>query len=324
MEILIVASHLEFQTGNLSAAEQWAGDLADLGHDVRIASGDDHKSADVLIALHASKSHAAVVGFRDAHPEGKIVVALTGTDLYPELSATSLDSLRAADRIVVLQEKARLRLSPELQKKARVVKLAAPSAVPMKTGNNSNHFLVTVVGHLRQVKDPMRTAEAARLLPPQSRIEVRHAGGILEDEYTAAVERERTENPRYRWLGALGQEATWDLIAQSDLFVLSSFAEGGARVLSEAAVAGVPIVAARNDATTSLLADDYPGLYDAGDTEALATLLDRAESDAEFLETLTERVRALAPQFSPGRETEIWRRLLAELSSEPAPSSESA
>src|SRR4029077_14402852 len=40
-------------------------------------------------------------------------------------------------------------------------------------------FDVCVLGHLRPVKDPFRTALAARRLPASSRIRVRHAGAAL-------------------------------------------------------------------------------------------------------------------------------------------------
>ena len=289
MEILIVSPPASLVNGNTNTAASWATELAALGHSVRVKPSYDGRSAELLIALHATKSHEALVQFQTAHPEASTVVVLAGTDLYPDLSATSLHSLAIADRIVVLQAKALHRLPTNLQQKTEVIPLSAPP--PPAPADQSelcpaDLFKVCVVGHLRGVKDPLRTAHAARLLPESSKIVVLHVGAILEERFEAEVEREQKENPRYRWLGALEYDAAYQLIASSDLFVLSSIAEGGGRVLSEAILANTPILAARNDASTSLLGDDYPGLFETGATAELAALMEHCENDAAFLDQL--------------------------------------
>ena len=178
---------------------------------------------------------------------------------------------------------------------------------------SNDSFDVCTVGHLREVKDPLRAAAASRRLPQTSRIRVRHAGAILDDGYAELVQREQAENPRYAWLGELTPAEAQNLMAQSRLTVVSSFHEGGARVIGESIVAGTPVLAARNDASLSLLGEDYAGLYEAGRTEELATLMTRAETDGAFLDALVERAGRLAPQFDPRREQEAWRELMAEL-----------
>ena len=55
-------------------------------------------------------------------------------------------------------------------------------------------------------------------------------------------------------------------------------------------MAGTPIVATRIDGVTGLLGDDYPGYFAVEDTEGLAALLSRAETDPDFLAALTEGV----------------------------------
>ena len=87
--------------------------------------------------------------------------------------------------------------------------------------------------------------------------------------------------------------------------------EGGANVVSEAVVAGVPVIASRIDGNVGLLGDAYDGYFPARDTAALAAILDRAEREPGFLDRPGAQGRARKPLFAPEREREAWRRLLA-------------
>ncbi len=110
--------------GNGVTARRWADILRDLGHGVDLVQeyqpgqraqpgdpagslGDDppHPPRDLLIALHAVKSAGAVRAFHADHPGAPVVIALTGTDLYPDLETTGVDPsvLAIASRLVVLQ-----------------------------------------------------------------------------------------------------------------------------------------------------------------------------------------------------------------------------
>ena len=318
MEILIVSPSASVPNGNSHTTEWWASELSALGHEVRISTGTDDGPADLLIALHAEKSHEALARFRTNHEKARTVVALAGTDLYPELSPTSLASLEMADRIVVLQGKALARIPDACRSKARIIHLSAsPRPSPGEKEDPKDDFTVCVVGHLRTVKDPMRTARAARLLSPGSRLRVLHAGAILEEQFAEEVEHEEKDNPRYRWLGSLGQDDAGRLIASSDLLALTSSQEGGGCVLREAIAVNTPIVASRNDATTSLLGDDYPGLFTFGETGELTALLHRCESDPSFRSELLEAAQRHLDACSAARERENWSALLHELFPQP-------
>ncbi len=299
-------------TGNQTTAEQWAQVIDDAGHDVLIDDGSpSQKHPDVVVALHADKSHDRVRELRAAHPAAVLVVALTGTDLYPALSTRSLQTLRWAHRIVGLQRFARDRVPLECQPRVRVIVQAA--VVPAtNAGPNTESFEIVTVGNLRAVKDPMRPAWAARLLPVASRVQITHVGAILDPEYTDLVATEQAENARYVWVGAKPFDAAAEILARSRLSVVSSFHEGGGRVIGESIALGTPVLAARNDASRALLGDDYPGLFTAGATEELAALITRAENEPAFLDELAAWTRRAAPQFSVERERAGWRDLLAE------------
>ena len=63
------------------------------------------------------------------------------------------------------------------------------------------------------------------------------------------------------------------MLAGAHLLVMPSLVEGGANVIGEAIVHGVPPLASRIDGNVGLLGADWPGLYPAGDRSALAALL---------------------------------------------------
>src|SRR5262249_5733377 len=161
--------------------------------------------------------------------------------------------------------------------KLRVIYQSVPP-LPRRLPPLHGTFEVLVVGHLREEKDPLRTAQAARLLPVASRIRVVHLGMAHGDQWSAAAHTEMAENPRYQWRGEVPGWSVRRVMARVPLMVLSSIMEGGANVVSEALVAGVPLLASRIDGSVGLLGRDYPGYFPAGDTEALTALLYRAET----------------------------------------------
>jgi glycosyltransferase involved in cell wall biosynthesis len=104
--------------------------------------------------------------------------------------------------------------------------------------------------------------------------------------------------------------------------VLASRNEGGANVIGEAAVHGVPILASRIEGNVGLLGARHPGLFDVGDTRGLRDLLLRAEREPAFLERLRRASKEIAPLFAPARERAAWRALLRELSGQASPSAQ--
>ncbi|MCZ6556740.1 MAG: selenoneine biosynthesis selenosugar synthase SenB [SAR324 cluster bacterium] len=312
--IMITPAPPRTRHGNRVTALRWRGILEGLGHRVTLAQTYDAQRCDLMIALHARRSHAALRTYRDHYPRAPLVLALTGTDLYRDMqiSEEARASLRMATRLVALQPLASRELPRAVRGKLRVIVQSAqapPAGVkPPHTG-----FPVCVVGHLREEKDPFRAAMAVRGLPASSRIRVLHAGKALNPQMERKAKREAQTNSRYSWLGELPRWRVRRLLAACRLMVLSSRMEGGANVISEAGAAGLPVLASKIPGTVGLLGDSYPGYFRVGDTGELRELLTRAEDDAAFLRALQRHMARLAPMFQPSREIAGWRNLLAEL-----------
>src|SRR4029077_6028274 len=124
---------------------------------------------------------------------------------------------------------------------------------------------------------------------------------------------EMLSNPRYIWRDDVPRTGVRRLLARSHAMVISSLSEGGANVISEAVVAGVPILASRMDGNVGLLGADYPGYFPVGAPEGLPRLLWGIEADARFVARLRRAITRRAPLFKPEREVAAWRKLLAEL-----------
>ncbi|HRP94822.1 MAG TPA: selenoneine biosynthesis selenosugar synthase SenB [Rhodocyclaceae bacterium] len=297
---LITPAGAGSRAGNRATATRWARFLRGLGHRVAVDVDYDGHRADLMIALHAWRSAAAIRRFAAARAEAPLVVVLTGTDIYrfqhthPD---TTRDSMARADVLVGLHDRVAGDIPAEFRPKLCTV---LQSAVPLaRRAPAQRHFDVCVVGHLRDEKDSLRAALAVRDVPAASRLRVLQAGRAHNGDWEAAAHAEMAANPRYHWRGEIAHSEVRRLMARARLMVMSSRMEGGANVVAEACMAGLPIVASDIPGNRGMLGDDYPGYYPVADTVALREMLLRAERDAAFLGALGEACRAQAPRFRP-------------------------
>jgi putative glycosyltransferase (TIGR04348 family) len=294
-------------------ALRWAKRLRELGWRVVIGVEWAGEPCDLLVALHARKSHASVVRHAQQQPHAARVVALTGTDVYGDLDEPDARaSIALAHRLIVLQPLALGRLAEDARVKARVIRQSA-TIVHADAAGAEPGLRVCVLAHLREVKDPLVAAHALALLPVTSSIRILHLGAADETWRTIATTTERAMHGRWTWLGVRGRREALAVLAASSLLVLTSRAEGGANVVTEAIAAGVPVISTRIDGSIGILGDDYPGYYTVGDTAGLAALLGRCEDEPAFLADLRARVLALQPLIDPARERASWRELVQEL-----------
>jgi putative glycosyltransferase (TIGR04348 family) len=303
----------KLRNGNRMTAARWARFLRQLGHEVLLEESWSVGEPDLMIALHARRSHPSTRRYATACPNRPLIVALTGTDLYRDIRSdeAARESLELATALIVLQEKGPEELIPRHRAKTHVV---YQSAEPVKRQPPAKrYFGVCVIGHLRDEKDPFRAVLAARLLPPTSRIRVTHMGRPYDDEFAGRAQLEASENTRYRWIGEVLPWKARRVLARSRLLAQTSVMEGGANVVSEALASGVPVVASDIPGNVGMLGEDYPGYYPVGDEEALSRLLYRAETDSAFYEKLEAGCETRRHLVLPEREKAGLGRVVEEV-----------
>jgi putative glycosyltransferase (TIGR04348 family) len=285
------------RSGNRHTALRWAAFLRKAGHRVAVATEWNGAPADAMLALHARRSHASIKAF-----PGPVILALTGTDVYSDIhhSPEARESLRIADRLIVLQPKA----AEELATKKPIHVVVQSSSTRLRHEPVRDSFRICVIGHLRAVKDPLLALRALRYVSQE--IEVVQLGELLEPEL-----RPKTRDARYRWLGSVPHARALKWLASSHAMVISSRMEGGANVVCEALRIGVPVLASRISGNVGLLGGRYAGYFKVGDERDLARLIERA-MEKSFYGKLKDQVARLRPTVAPGNEA---RALLASVAS---------
>ena len=300
------------RTGNLHTAQRWAAMLRAAGHKVSVATDWNAAPADVLVALHARRSHPSALRYRETYPEGNLVVVLTGTDLYRDIrdDAGAQRSLKIAQRLVVLQEEGVKELPRQFRAKTRVIYQSA--RVKTKATPPKRNFRVCVLGHLREEKDPFRAALALQLIAPQESVELVHLGKALSPPLETQARSLMAQDPRYHWLGGQPHWRALRWLGRSHLMVISSRMEGGANAIAEAACAGVPVLASAIPGNIGMLGPGYPGYYPQGDEQALARLWIKAMRHQAYYQSLKRGIAARRHLFRPQSEQAGLMRLLRE------------
>jgi len=312
--ILVTPAPPGSRTGNRATAARWAFFLRALGHHVDITTQYAGENADLMLALHAWRSADSVQQFADKFPQRPLIVAMTGTDAYRFIHShpeTTLRSIRLAHQLVGLHDLISNTLPPDQRHKMNVIYQSAQSIT--KRDPYKRFFHVSVMGHLREEKDPMRPALAVRNLPANSRIRVHHYGKAHTSDWTDIALAEMKINSRYQWHDDIPHYKIRQVYKRTHVLVLPSCMEGGANVISEAVMAGVPIIASDIEGSIGLLGADYPGYYPVEDEQALSELLLRSELDNSFYKELEQACLARQFMFTPESEKNGWKSLLKKL-----------
>ncbi len=294
--------------GNTVTALRVISILEEAGVDaMMLCRGEEMQRADVIIALHARKSSHYLADFMELNPEGKVIVYLTGTDLYDDVPSGCLicmKSMELADGLVVSQG-ASLGSVPEgFLAKSAVVRKSIHLPEGLIGGCDTEPDLFLFVGHMRAVKQPFMGVEALQLLDDSVRFML--LGKEVDPGLGKLAEGWQVRDPRFKWLGGLGYVETLGWMKRSVVTVNTSLMEGGSNSVGESIVLGVPVLATRIEGNVGMLGEDYAGYFDVDDEQGLSDLMYKVLNDPSYLEMLREQVRVRGEKFSRENEARDW------------------
>jgi glycosyltransferase involved in cell wall biosynthesis len=178
---------------------------------------------------------------------------------------------------------------------------------PVRTG-----LRALFVGRLAGVKGvPILIDAVARLASTYPDLSLRLVGDGPDRKALEAEVTRRGLQDRVVFLGYKSQAEVAEELAQTDVFVLPSFAEGVPVVLMEAMASQVPVLTTRIAGVPELVENGVSGRVVApGDVSAFADALDRLLSDAELRKAYGAAGRAMVvAEYDAAREA----RWLSEL-----------
>lgn len=311
---LVVSDSSSASSGDMVTAKRWAEIFYTLRHEVTLGEPGEDTPCDVLVAIGAAACAAEVHRSYRVAPQRAVVVAITGPDLEAIAKQPAVNAaVELATRIVTFQPGTVDLLPRTARHKVSVI---LQSAVPLKTRllpPRLDCFPVIAVSNLRDHKQPLLVAEAARLLPTSSRIRIEHYGAAIDGQIHEQVRRETLVNGRYHWSGEIASRDLRKRLVSSSLLVNTSRTDDGANAISEAVVDQIPILASRVAGNIGVLGHSYPGFFSAQSAEDLAHLLQRAETDETFYRRLREALMEVARRLTPAEERRQWRQLLANI-----------
>jgi putative glycosyltransferase (TIGR04348 family) len=297
-------------------ALRWQRFLEELGYSVGVTESWSGGDTSLLIALHAYRSHQSIVEFKKKYPNRHIVLILTGTDLYRDMENHSevIQSMEMADQLITLQSSALDSIPASLRYKAQVIYQSVE--IDINNSLTKEDFLVSIIGHLREEKDPFCIARSLPLLPADSKITVRHLGQAMNSEMKDLAKHFNATIDRYQWIGEVSHADALRMLSESRLMVISSRMEGGAHVVSEAIALGIPVIASDIPGNRGLLGEDYPAYYPVADESALANLLYRSETMPTFYASLQKYIDLRKELIKPAREKQSIQELVSTLTTQ--------
>ena len=302
-------------TGNFCSALQYQIILQDLGHRVELANRYIEQDAEVLIAINADKNNSHIRKFNSDNPQSKIILILSGTDIYPEPSAKAIDSMEVGNVLVLLQSHGIDQVPPIYRNKSTIIYQSIEKlSVDSGRSKSDSEFRVVLISNIRSVKDPLIASRACRLISPASKLKITHVGYCLDEGLGLELTQENKSNIRYEWVGGLSRLEAMTILSESHVLLITSQHEGAGRVVGEAIQLGVPIVSTNNLGVTGILGDDYEGYYPVGDAKALSDILTKAEEDKEFLAQLNIHCQNRSSLFDIEEEKKNWEKLINDFS----------
>lgn len=305
-DLLIHSPYAESTSqGNTVTAARMERVFCDSGYRVTHSQKEYRgEPADVMVALNARKSAKAIARFRYLHPDSKLIVVLTGTDInHPDAeieSSPTWRSMEISDVLVLLHDASQAAVPQQFQHKCSTI---YPSVtLPSKIEHTPRHddFTIVMAGNMREEKNPELAIKASAKLPDGLKI---HVYGEFDEAGSDPIIKH----------GVVAHGEVLTVMSEAHVLLNTSVHEGGANAICEAITMGLPVIASKIRGNIGMLGDDYLGFFPSGDARALVEILLRSSSDKAFYSTLKSQLVGRAPLFTYAAESKAWSALVSEL-----------
>ena len=301
--------------GNSVTADRLEKILSESGFSVVMGTGTDQVSAArCLIALNARRSAQVVASFQSQYPGQPVIVILTGTDInHPEMQdsdSPTRKTMEVADALVALHEAELESVPMSLRGKTHVIYPSVRLPVGLHhQASHSSPLRVVMAGNIRPEKNTLLAAEACSILGETVDVKIDSYGEATGDT-AEEMRRASRQIGNFCWHGRLPHADLLKKMQYAHLLLNTSTQEGGANAICEAVCLGLPVLASRIKGNIGMLGETYSGFFPSEDAQALASLLSRCATDAEYYDSLKKQIIARAPLFSYENEFKAWVALV--------------
>lgn len=159
-------------------------------------------------------------------------------------------------------------------------------------------FKVGIISRLIPGKDfPTLFKAFRRVLEMNNDMNLLIVGDGNQKEELSALAKTLGINKKVFWLGKISDISKF--LSELDLFVFTSKGEGFGLAILEAMLATKPILAANNSAIPEVLGINYPGLFETGNDEELASKISKVIENPSYSKELINSYQHQIDLFNP-------------------------
>ena len=175
-------------------------------------------------------------------------------------------------------------------------------------GSGEFDYDLVTVGRLARIKRVDLLLQALANIPGRDKISVAVVGDGREADTLRTLARSLGIQASVHFLG--WQNEVESILSRSRIFVMSSASEGLPLALIEAMLSGLPAIVPDVGDISDLVVDDESGhLFVAGDTDALATAIERLLGEPDRLGRLSQQARRAALRYTVEARSAGWDEL---------------
>jgi glycosyltransferase involved in cell wall biosynthesis len=191
----------------------------------------------------------------------------------------------------------RVQIIPNFVEITKIDSIGTKNTFRKKYGFGNDHKVILFVGRLHKVKNIDFLLKSFAQLNESTKCILLIVGDGPEKQHLIELATNLNILDKVRFEGFKPKETVLELMKASDILVLPSIVEGQPRVVLEAWVCGLPVIASRNPGLSNLIDDKINGLlFDLGSEEKLVNAINLA-LDSKLAKKLIFNGRTKVKQY---------------------------